>query len=322
MDLRIKVTNQENAMKYLNIICTLILLLSAGIFVGYIVQRNAHFDNEGPNISIDSDVLQVSVQDNKTAYLQGVSAMDNIDGDVTESLGVESISTFKEDQTREVKYVAFDSNNNVTKATRHIQYTDYKPIKFTLDGPLRFPSDKGNTDILGIVHAQDCLDGDISDQISFAEDNVIYPSIASDYKISLIVKNSAGDTEELPVTVTIYDPIIEKGCPQISLKKYLIYTKKGEEIELKNNIEGITLNGKEYTATEGRGTYNIDTSEMTREELTELSKEDPTVSLDKFTITGDIDYNTAGTYEVNYSILSPENEKGSVNLIVIVEEGK
>ena len=309
-------------MRYLNILCSVFLVISTIIFGGYNYYRIKHFDNEGPVIQIDNDILQVSVKDDRSVFLQGVSATDAKDGDVTESLGVESVSGFKEDQTREVKYVAFDSNNNVTKASRFIQYVDYEPIHFSLDEPLRFPSDKGNTDILGIVHAMDCLDGDISNQISFAEGNVIYPSIASDYKISLIVKNSAGDTEELPVTVTIYDPALEKDCPKILLKKYLIYTEKGKEVNLLRNIESITFSGKEYAATNGRGTYNVDTSEMTREELTEFNSEDPTVSLDKFSISENIDYNTPGVYEVKYSINSPDNDKGSVRLIVIIEEGK
>lgn len=297
-------------------------MISTIIFGGYNYYRIQHSDNEGPAIQIDNDILQVSVKDDKSEFLQGVTAIDSKDGDVTDSLGVESISGFKEDWTREVKYVAFDSNNNVTKASRFIQYADYEPIHFSLDEPLRFPSDKGNTDILGIVHATDCLDGDISNQISFAEGNVIYPSIASDYKISLIVKNSAGDTERLPVTVTIYDPALEKDCPKIILKDYLIYTEKGKEVDLLANIESVTFSGKEYTATSGRGTYDVDTSEMTREELSELDAEDQTVSLDKFSISGDIDYNTPGVYEIKYSINSPENDKGSVRLIVIVEEGE
>ena len=309
-------------MKYLNIFCSVILVISITVFGGYNFYRIKHSDNEGPVILIDNEILQVSVKDDITAFLQGVSAEDARDGDVTASLGVESVSGFKEDRTRQVKYVAFDSNNNVTKASRFIQYSDYVPIHFSLDQPLRFPSDKGNTDILGIVHASDCLDGDISNQISFAEGNVIYPSIASDYKISLIVKNSAGDMEELPVTVTIYDPAIEKDFPKIFLRKYLIYTEKGREVDLLGNIESITYSGKEYAATSGRGTYGVDTSEMTREEISDFNAEDPTVSLAKFTVSEDIDYNTPGVYEVKYSINSPENDKGSVRLIVIVEEGK
>ena len=309
-------------MKFLNIFCSIILLVSTVIFGYYSIQRYKNNDTEGPSIQIESNVIQVSVQDDKSVFLQGVTAVDKKDGDVTESLGVESVSKFKEDKTREVRYVAFDKNNNVSKASRYIEYTDYRPIRFSIDEPLRFPSDKGNTDVLSLVHAQDCLDGDISNQISFGKGSMIYSSIPADYKISLSVENSAGDDAELPVTVTIYDPAVEKACPKIFLKKYLVYSKLGKEIDLLNNVDYIAFNGVEYEITSGRGTYDIDTSEMTSEELAKFRKEDPTVSADKFTVSGEIDYNTPGIYEVKYSIDSPENDKGSVFFTIIVEEGK
>ena len=282
----------------------------------YYVHKNA--DSDGPVINIDSKIIEISVKDDESVLLEGVSAFDSKDGDVSGSIGIESISDFDEKMERVVHYVAFDSNNNVSKATRKLKYSDYKPIVFEIEEPFRFPSNLGNTDVLGIVHAKDCLDGDVSNQISFSDNSSIYTSIPSDYKISLIVKNSAGDIEELPATVTIYDPAVENECPKIVLSNYLIYSTQGKEINPLDYIQGIIFNRKEYLITDNRGTFDVDTSKMTNEERAAFNKEEPTVSKDKFRISDEFDYNTPGVYEIKYSIDSPEGNRGSVNLIVVV----
>ena len=305
-------------MKLLNVICAIFLAVSVIVFMLYNFYLFKITDKEGPVITIDKDLIEVSVNDNRLEWLRGVSASDIKDGDVSKSLGVESISSFNENMERTVHYIAFDSNNNVARAERKLRYTDYEPAVFSLDEPLRFPASLGNTDVLGSVHAWDCLDGDISNQISFSENSIIYPSVPSDYNITLVVKNSAGKSEKMPVTVTIYDPQEESACPSIILKNYLIYIKKGQIIDPFDYIEGIEFNRKEYLFTDGRGTYDIDTSEMTNEERVQFSKEEPAVGRDKFRISSEIDSNTPGTYEVKYSIDSPEGHSGSVNLVVVV----
>lgn len=289
------------------------------MFISYNIYLQKHSDSEGPIISMDSDTIEISVEDKKAALLQGVTAYDNKDGDVTASVGIESLSDFDEDGYRIVHYVAFDSNNNVSKKSRKMKYRDYKKIVFSLDSPLRFPAGQGNTDVLGAVHAEDCLDGNISNQIGFSEQSIIYTSVPSDYPVTLVVTNSAGDTAILPVTVTMYDAIEEREAPKISLTNYLVYTKVGDEINPKDYIEGIEYNRVEYLVTDGRGTYDIDTSEMSNQEKKAFYEEEPSVNIDRFMIGGSVDYYTPGVYEVKYYIDSPEEFRGTVNLVVVVE---
>lgn len=308
-------------MKFLNIICSIFLVVTIVVFGVYNYRLFQVTDTEGPIIKMDKDIIEVSVKDDVLTFLEGVTAYDLKDGDVTDSIGVESITEFIDDDytTRQINYVAFDRNNHVAKAHRKLVYTDYTPIHFSLTDPLLFPEQASNVNILGIIHAQDCIDGDISKQIDFSEDSSIQVDLAGNYKVVLCATNSAGDTQELPVTVRIYDKNSARALPQIGLSDYLVYTKVGEPIDPYKYIESVTFNGVEYTVTDDEGTFGVDTSEMTKEEKKAFLKKDPEVNRDRFIINDMTDYNTPGSYEVKYSIDTLNEERGTVYLIVVVE---
>lgn len=308
-------------MKVLNIICSLILIATSIIFGIYNYHIYKTSDKDAPIIKMNKDIIQVSVNDDTSALMEGVTAFDQRDGDVTDSLGIESITEFIDDEctTRQINYVAFDSNAHVAKAHRRLVYTDYTPIHFSLTGPLRFPEQSSNVNILGIIHAEDCIDGDISKQIGFSEDSNIQVDIASSYEVTLCVTNSAGDTQELPVTVRIIDQNYERLLPQIALTDYLVYTKVGEKINPTDYIKCVTYNGVEYSLTDEEGTFGIDTSEMSREEKEEFYKRESAVNIDKFMINDMTDYSSPGSYEISYSIDTLDGERGYMYLIVVVE---
>ena len=308
-------------MKVLNIICSLILIatcITFGIYNYHIYQTS---DRDAPIIQMDKDTIEVSVNDDTSTLLEGVTAFDQKDGDVSDSIGIESITEFIDDEctTRQINYVAFDSNAHVAKAHRRLIYTDYTPIHFSLTAPLRFPEQSSNINILGIIHAEDCIDGDVSKQIGFSEDSSIQVDIASSYNVTLCVTNSAGDTQELPVTIRIYNNNYESSLPQIALTDYLVYTKVGEKINPSDYIKSVTFNGVEYMLTYEEGTFGIDTSEMTREEKEEFYKRDPEVNIDKFMVNDMTDYSSPGSYEISYSIDTLNGERGYIYLVVVVE---
>ena len=308
-------------MKALNIICSLILIATLILFGVYNYHIYQTSDKDGPVINMDKDLIEVSVKDDTSALLEGVTAFDEKDGDVTDSIGIESITEFIDEEctTRQINYVAFDANAHVAKAHRRLVYTDYIPIHFSLTAPLRFPEQSSNINILGIIHAEDCIDGDVSKQIGFSEDSSIQVDVASDYKVTLCVTNSAGDTQELPVTIRIYNQNSEGGLPKIALTDYLIYTKVGEKVNPFDYIKSVTFNGVEYTVTDEEGTFGIDTSEMTKEEKDEFRNREPEVNINKFSISDMTDYNSPGSYEIRYSIDTLDGERGYMYLVVVVE---
>ena len=95
-------------------------------------------DNTPPQITVQEQLLQVSVLDGHGVLLQGVSAADDKDGDVTDSLVVESVKLNDQDGMVTVTYAAFDRSGNAAKAQRQVQYTDYESPKFALDAALLF----------------------------------------------------------------------------------------------------------------------------------------------------------------------------------------
>lgn len=301
-----------------------ILLISIVAFADYNWRAIKSRDNLGPVIEMEEDKIYVSVNDKEDMLLKGIRATDSKDGDVTDTLVVESISEFVDGNIRYVNYAAFDTDNHVSKAFRKLVYTDYEPARFFLDGPLLFPVSNSDQDILGIVHAEDCLDGDVSDRIIFSTGSSINLSVASEYPVELQVTNSAGDTQTLPVTVTIYDRAKESSAPQIELTDYIVYTKTGRRLSPRNYLKSVTYQGTEYGLTEERGTFCVDTTDMSSDEkkaFQEEQEENPAVSYDRIKILDETDYQTPGTYEIEYMLDDDDSNRGRVYLVVVVEEG-
>ena len=306
-------------MKIINSICTIILIIAIVLFGRYYYHRQANLDIEGPVIQIDQELLEVSIHDSENALLKGVTAYDAKDGDVTKSIGIENISDFLEDTICQVDYVAFDKDNHVSRASRRIKYIDYTSPVFKLTEPLKFQSTNRNIDILEHVYAEDCIDGNISKQILFSEDSRIYVNVPAEYAVTLIVTNSVGDTQELPVTVTIYDYTEEYRNPRIKLTDYLIYVKQGQEINYYDYIENVTYGSRTYALTDERGTFMVDTSDMSKEELESFAEEEPAVNKDLFDITDQADTSIPGVYEVNYAIDGMDRDRGTMKLVVVVK---
>lgn len=302
------------------ILSTVLLLASIVFSVRYCIRYYRTRDILGPTIRMDSGEIYVSVNDPETQLLSGVTAQDAKDGDVTASLLVESLSDFIAEDTRVVHYAAVDSDNHVAKASRRMVYIDYTPVVFTLDKPLRFTTSSVAQDYLGALHARDCLDGDISDQVVFTADSVINTNTAADYKVALEVTNSAGDTQILPVTITLYDSYMVSGAPTIELSNYLVYIGVGEVFEPLDYISNVVYRNVDYEPTDRQGTFAVDTSEWDREDIEEFKERDPAVNRDLFQVTNLVNNAVPGTYEVEYSLTDLEGNCGSVRLIVIVEE--
>lgn len=99
----------------------MLLLACAALLAGNVVIYIGK-DRNGPEITVPQEELTYVAGSDTSALLNGVTAVDDRDGDVTSTVTVESIIP-NEDQTgASVVYVAKDSKNNVTKATRLISY--------------------------------------------------------------------------------------------------------------------------------------------------------------------------------------------------------
>lgn len=229
-------------MKKFRKIWLLFVAFMTAIFILYWGLQMIKTDSSGPVISGGGDRIEVSIHDGEEVLLKGITASDKKDGDVTDSLLVESISTFYDD-TRVVTCVAFDSDNHISKVQREIVYTDYTSPRFALNGSLRFRAgEKINIDT--IVSAMDCLDGDLSRKIKVNTDAAINNRVTGLYTITYEVSNSAGDQVRLPIDIEIYEPYNNEV--QLELSKYLVYY-EGREINYKNFLKSVTKGNLEYS---------------------------------------------------------------------------
>lgn len=190
-------------MKKLRWFAITLFLLSVAVYALNQNQIRRKTDQTIPKISMDQDEIQVSVKDPEKVWKKGITAYDEKDGDITDSLVIESVSTFLEKGRRLVSYAAFDRDGHVAKASRQLIYTDYHSPKISCAKPFSFPV--GTQDILDSVYATDCIDGDISNKVEITGDSVFFLNIAGEYEIWLQVTNSCGDMVTVPVTLEMVD---------------------------------------------------------------------------------------------------------------------
>ena len=273
------------------ILLLLLVVLCCATFAGYYFWQQHTVDREPPQITMEQDELRLSVTDPADRLLDGVSAVDASDGDVTDSLVVESVRGVVAEQSFTVTYAAFDAVGNVAKATRTVYYKDYTAPRFSLSAPLIFRA--GVTpDVFGAVHAQDVFDGDLTRQVkgTLVAGERRMPE-QGEYTVEFRVTNSLGDTAYLTAPVELAENW--GNGAQIVLNEYLVYLKKGAAfipenypVELRVGAVSIPLNG----------------------------------SADAF-VSVESDVNTAvpGTYRVDYTATYGQ-QTAHTRLLVVVEE--
>ena len=262
-------------------------------------------DFTAPVIHADSDSLQVSVSAGEEELLAGMSAVDNLNGDVTDTLVVVSKSKFISKGTLRVNYAAFDKNNNVGIAARNLTYTDYHSPRFSMSQPLRFLSGNTNNNYLQYIRASDCLDGNITQQIKISLGNTESTSNTSTRrKVYIQVTNSAGDTSSLELWATFEDyDSYNTHAPALS--NYIVYTGLGMRPDYRSYLTGVR--------TAGGNVRDFSDAGYQPEEDVHISD-------------SGVNYNSPGVYTVNYQLSRIEKGNterttlGSATMIVVVVE--
>lgn len=294
-------------MRRLRLLLLIFFLVVFAVFMATNIHEYLTSDYTAPAIDAQEDVIYLSVNDSDDELLRGMTATDNLDGDVTDGLVVVSKSKFIARATRNVNYAAFDENNNVGTYTRKLVYTDYHPPRFVITEPLRFVAGNSTYNYLRYVRALDCLDGNITAQIkiTFGEKETVSESV-SEQKIHLQVTNSAGDSSVLVLTVSFEDfERYSEASP--ALTDYVVYIKQGEKPDYRVYLNGVWMAGK----TRSYSDLSVD--------------QDKDIEIDD----SKVDYDTPGVYIVTYKLshdATNANGKpyrldfGSAQLVVIVED--
>lgn len=189
-----------------------------------------------PKISGPEGILEVSSSDTAAALLEGITAYDEQDGDLTAHVVISGISKLISNDTAKVSYMVFDSDDNMAVYTRQIRYTDYHCPTFEIVRPLMYSSTE-DVSLLDRIIATDVVDGDISHKIRVSTLEATNNSEV--YNISIQVSNSIGDTvwQKLPVILLENDPL----RPEIKLTEYLIYREVGTKVNPEEFVDEIVL---------------------------------------------------------------------------------
>lgn len=268
------------------ILLTALMVLSLAAVAGYMFYQKTVASPGVPSIHFASETLSVPTDASDEALLQGVTATDPEDGDVTSSLMVEGMSRIDNDNNVKVSYVAFDSKNHIARAERTVHLTDYTATRFAFSSELMFVA-SNKVNVLERVTATDVLDGDISNKVKFSvEGDSISINSVGEYQLELRVTNSLGATAHLPVTVevTATDP----NPAKIKLDCYVLYLARGAKFDAQKHVIGYTADGESRTGADG------------------------------LTVSGEVDTGKAGVYTVDYTYGSADS-RSRTRLIVVVE---
>ena len=296
-----------------------LFLLSLIAFIAFNIVDRITEDRTPPTITSESDTISVTLNpeedeekkadeeseeaaDGDVALYQGLTAEDDRDGDLTDLIRVSSMSNFTEPGKREVTYAVFDSSNNGATLTRTLEYTDYTSPRIQLTAPLRYSLDQmSDINLTENMSVEDCLDGDITSQIRASYNDAVYVQQAGDYPITVQVSNSAGDTCTVGLTVTVTDSSDEdernKYYPLLS--RYIVYAKVGGSVDYDSLITGFEHGGAEYLF------------EEEDDDFMPGNRGDVKIS-------GDVNFDKAGSYTVNYQFTSEDGVTATTKLAVVV----
>lgn len=241
-------------------------------------------DGHDPVITVSQAPLQVSVNDKEDSLLNGVSAIDIEDGNITSNVYIESISPFDDQKMRTITYAVLDSDDHIARATRQLKYTDYTAPEIKITKPLCIYYLESTDSLKDYVQATSGVDGDISSKISI--DKADYKG--EDFAVTYSVVDSCGTKSTLTTNVTILPAM---NNIQITLSDYMIKAQVGQKIRPLDYIENIELMGMSETSL-----------------------------IKNVKVSNNYDATKPGVYEFIYR-LEENGEIGVTKLVVVVEEG-
>lgn len=278
-------------MEYMRIVrlgLIIVFLLSLGLFG---VTEAAQFvlqDRTEPEITSDRDVLEITCDYTEDQLMEGLSASDEKDGDLTSQIIAGSFSRFIEEGVSNITYVVFDSSNHPASLTRKVHFTDYHSPRFTLTEPLVFSEEEGSyTEAMERLGATDQLDGDLKDWITQTDTDVNYQRIGA-YTMNVRVESSLGAVSELALPVHVVSG--ESRNVDIALNGGILYTRTGSEINPMDYVREVT---------DSRGDQ-LDTSTID--------------------VSSNVDTSQPGVYEIHYEVNEGNGSSGETWLTVVVTE--
>lgn len=276
-------------MRNLQIAVICIFLVISVAFCALFAYDRLMLDHEAPLIVCDGQPLYVSVNATDKELCAGLTATDDVDGDITDRIIVRKVSQLVSKSSATVSYVVFDSSSNICTYNRYVTYTDYRTPTFSIDEALIY-NVGAEASLDGYVTAADVLDGDITSRIRINSNNFTN-SIEGNYPLHISVTNSLGDTASIDAVVQIRN--ITTLHPVIRLENYLIYVPKGEPLTEERLRDHIAV------VRETQGGSETDVGEVE--------------------ILSEVDTSRRGSYQVFYTYTNAQNLSYTAILTVVIE---
>lgn len=243
-------------MRIFRLIISLLFVAVFAVFSVVFVTEKIKEDKTIPVITIENDMMEVSLKADDKELLQGVTAYDEKDKDLTDKVIVESVSRFIENGVCKVTYAVCDSNNNIATATRKIRYKDYVSPTFQVNESLCY-SMYESIDLTDAISATDCIDGNITSNLVITSKD--YSSaVAGVFTLNVTVSNKNGDSSEINLPLVVEDRSL--NAPVIELKDYLIYVKPGSQLDLASYVVSATDSRENDVKRSVRTESNLDLS--------------------------------------------------------------
>jgi len=178
----------------------LCIIIAAGIF-----WANSLNDKIGPQLSFPEGVLSYE-EGNHSLLLEGVTAFDDVDGDVSSSIRISGIFPTSSGDKANVLYVAKDSSNNVSKASREVLYVAKNSEATTT-----------------------------SDDVTQSDDTQEETGVQVEQVAKPTVTPKASATPAVSTT-----PVVDEGAPVITLTDSEVTLSRGASINRLVYVENIT----------------------------------------------------------------------------------
>ncbi len=275
-------------MKFVRTIVIILFILAATAFGISKAVELKNRDTSIPEIISDREVLEIPCDYTEEQLMEGLTACDAKDGDLTAEIVAGNFSRFLSPGLCDLTYVVFDSSNQPGSLTRRVRFTDYHSPDFTLTDPLVFEESEGSyTTVMDQIGASDMLEGDLSDWVIQTDSDANYQK-SGDYHVQMEVTNSYGDTSSLSLPVHV----VKSGSQsmEIVLSSWIVYLDPGSEIRPADYVTAL---------------YNGNGESIGAEAVSWESG---------------VDTQTPGVYEIHYTASDGQGHSGETWMTVVVRE--
>ena len=275
-------------MKFVRTIVIILFILAAAAFGISKAVELKNRDTSIPEITSDREVLEIPCDYTEEQLMEGLTACDAKDGDLTAEIVAGNFSRFLSPGLCDLTYVVFDSSNQPGSLTRRVRFTDYHSPDFTLTDPLVFEESEGSyTTVMDQIGASDMLEGDLSDWVIQTDSDANYQK-SGDYHVQMEVTNSYGDTSSLSLPVHV----VKSGSQsmEIVLSSWIVYLDPGSEIRPADYVTAL---------------YNGNGESIGAEAVSWESG---------------VDTQTPGVYEIHYTASDGQGHSGETWMTVVVRE--